>query len=114
MSNFREQLLKLTERRFAPAGLPGFPDLRVRSLFGDEREILERRIQDDPTRAKRHLMIACLCGPHDDVPIFTYADFDSFGSMDSSVLDAVAGAAMKIAKFSEQDVQSLMGERVAP
>lgn len=108
----REQILKLTGRRFRKVGIPGIPDLTVQSLTELERAKVEVATKNPETLKRTIVIQSAICGKTGE-KLFTDDDMELLAKLDSSVIDSIVVEAGKLSKISEEDMAALLGERVA-
>jgi hypothetical protein len=106
----RENLLKLTGRRYRPVDIPGIGALKVRSLTELERAKVENAALGDKTILKRVILIQSLVDGATLEPVFSESDFDTLGQLDGAVVDTIVGEAMKLNQISAEDVAGLLGK----
>lgn len=114
MASLRDNVLKLTGRRYLPTPLniPGLGDFQARSLSELERAELEAAA-GDRKKVKRLAVIYAICDAKTKQPLFSAADLDGLGNVDSTVIDKLAAAALSHSDISETDIKALLGEPVA-
>lgn len=109
--SLKSRLHKLTARRFRTFEVPGLGTLRVQSLTERERSIVESLIAGDHKLIKSALVQASLV---DDDGSRVYGDgpedLAEIQSLDSSIVDRIAGEAMRLNRVEEADVRALLGE----
>jgi hypothetical protein len=114
MATLRDNILKLTGRRYLPkpGNIPGLGEFQARSMSELERAELEAAA-GDRTKVKRLAVIYSICDAKTKQPLFTTADLDGLGQVDSTVIDKLAAAALSHSEISETDIKSLLGEPAA-
>lgn len=125
MSTTREKLLSLKQRQTALLTIPLMGDIVVQVPAETQRAEIETAL--GATNVKRLMVVHCLVEDVDLTdrkpgdqwmadpgrPVFRKIDIDSLGAVNSTVIDDIAEAAMKLMRMSQEDVQSLLGERDA-
>lgn len=117
----RERLKRLSGRRYEPVSQPGLEGFKVQSLNEGERAIVEEYATGDRRKMKRVIVAFSLL---DDQGLQVYpvnanddsaiaAAVDEITSLDGAIVDSIVSASIRLNKFSEADIASLLGERVA-
>lgn len=108
MQTSRERFFALkNKRRYERITLPGLGEFRVRSLLEGERAEVEI-LSGEQRLVKRALVVHGLCEHHADIPVFDAEDIQALGELDSTLIDMIAAAVLKIT--GSNDFGSLLGE----
>lgn len=111
-ASFREKLDRFKGRRFERNVSTPLGPVTYRSFSEDEWGDVEAAAKDRKL-AKRTAIIHSLCDPVTEHPLFTMADLEYLGGIDSAVIDRLAEPALKMADLTDEAMAKLLGEPAA-
>jgi hypothetical protein len=111
-ASFREKLDKFKGRRFQRNVSTPLGVVTYRSFTEDEWGEVEAAAKDRKL-AKRTAIIHSLCDPTTEQPLFTDADMEYLGGIDSAVIDRLAEPALKMKDLTDEAMAAMLGEPAA-
>lgn len=111
MSGLRDSFLSLTARKYSdkPLTIAGVGSVLARTLTEAERGDVENAAAE-PGSVKRWCLIHGIVDAEKREPIFRAEDFEALGRIQSPVVNLLADAVLKLNRFSQEDLQQLLGE----
>lgn len=111
-ASFRQKLDKFKGRRFERNVQTPLGPVTYRSYTEDEWGDVEAAAKDRKL-AKRMGIIHSLCDPVTEQPLFTMADMEYLGTIDSAVIDRLAEPALKMKDLTDEAMAAMLGEHAA-
>ena len=108
-ASFRQKLDKFKGRRFNRNVITPLGVVTYRSFTEDEWGNVEVAAKDRKL-AKRTAIIHSLCDPSSEQPLFTEADMEYLGTIDSAVIDRLAEPALKMQELTDDAMAKMLGE----
>ncbi len=121
--SIREKLLSLKQRHTTLLTIPLLGDITLQVPAETQRAEIESALGKADT-VKRLVVVHCLVEGVDltdrkeneiwmadaGKPVFRKTDIDSLGGINSTVIDDIAEAALKLMRMTQEDMQALLGE----